>query len=255
MIVHEIHDLSNKKIVNMMGRGLRKITDPDILANYHPEYYDHPGNLFHIIKHGRYRKGYGKYYIIEEDGKYVCSAGWNEYESDPSIAFALTRMYIDTAYRGQYLVAQHILSKSLKETEQYAKIWLTVNKYNKRLYDWFVRADQNKRTALFNDWPEVYRSFKPIGEKSIYNTTQYVVEFTRKNMTDQEKLEFLTNAISTLFKKPLKAPLSPDNNLLDIGLDSLDIVELQMYYEEQYNVETSTDSRVSSVRDLMNLMQ
>lgn len=255
MIVHEIHDLSNTQVVNMMAHGLRKITDSDILINYHPDYHDQPGNLFNIIKHGRYRKGFGKYYIIEEDNKYVCSAGWNEYESDPSIAFALTRMYIDPAYRGQYLVAQHILSKSLNETKQYAKIWLTVNKYNKRLYDWFVRADQNKRTALFNDWPDVYRNFKPIGEQTIYNTTQYVVEFIRKNMTDQEKLDFLTSAISTLFKKPLTAPLAASNNLLEIGLDSLDIVELQMYYEEQYNVETSTDSRVSTVQDLMNLMQ
>jgi acyl carrier protein len=255
MIVHEIHDLSDKKIVNIMDRALRKITDEDILVNYHPDYYDHPGNLFYIIKYGRYRKGFGKYYILEEDNNYICSAGWNEYESDPSIAFALTRMYVDPAYRGQYFVAQHILSKSLNETKNYEKIWLTVNKYNKRLYDWFVRADQNKRTALFNDWPAIYRNFKPIGEKTIYNTPQYVVEFIRKNMTDQEKLDFLANAIPTLFKKPLKSALQPDHNLLEIGLDSLDIVELQMYYEEQYNVETSTDSKVSTVRDLMNLMK
>jgi acyl carrier protein len=152
-------------------------------------------------------------------------------------------------------VAQHILSKTLNEAKDYAKIWLTVNKYNKRLYDWFVRADQNKKTALFNDWPKIYRNFKPIGEKTIYNTTQYVVELIRNNMTDQEKLEFLTSAISTLFKKPLASPLTANNNLLEIGLDSLDIVELQMYYEEQYNVETSTDSRVSTVQDLMNLMK
>ena len=255
MIVHEIHDLSNTKIVNIMGHALRKIKDESILANYHPDYYEQPGNLFFIIKYGRYRKGFGKYYIIEEDNKYVCSAGWNEYDLDPTIAFALTRMYIDPAYRGQYLVAQHILSKTLNETKNYAKIWLTVNKYNKRLYDWFVRAEQNKRTALFNDWPEIYRNFKPIGEKIIYNTTQHVVEFIRKNMTDQEKLDFLTSAISNIFKKPMNSPLAPSNNLLELGLDSLDIVELQMYYEEQYNVETSTDATVSTVQDLMNLMK
>ena len=255
MIVHEIHDLTNNKVISMLAKGLEKITDENVLVNYHPDYYTHPGNLFYIINYGRYRKGFGKYYVIEEDNNYICSAGWNEYEHDSNIAFALTRMYIDPTYRGQYLVAQHILSKTLNETKDYAKIWLTVNKYNKRLYDWFVRADQNKRTALFNDWPKIYRNFKPIGEKTIYNTTQYVVELIRNNMTDQEKLEFLTSAISTLFKKPLTSPLTPNNNLLEIGLDSLDIVELQMYYEEQYNVETSTDSRVSTVQDLMNLMQ
>lgn len=254
MIVNEIHDLSDTRIVDIMAQGLSKITDEDLIMNYHPDYHNQPGNLFYIIKYGRYRKGYGKYYVIEEDNKFICSAGWNEYETDPSIAFALTRMYIDPDYRGQYIVAEHILSKTLKETKDYAKIWLTVNKYNKRLYDWFVRASQNKRTALFNDWPDVYRNFKPIGEKTIYNTEQYVVELIRKNMTDQEKLDFLTKSITDVFKKDLKSPLTPETILMDIGLDSLDIVELQMHYEETYNVETSTDSKVSTVRDLMILM-
>lgn len=73
-------------------------------------------------------------------------------------------------------------------------------------------------------------------------------------MTDQEKLDFLTKAVTELFRKDLKTELTPETVLLDIGLDSLDIVELQMYYEEQYNVETSTDSRVVKVQDLMKLM-
>jgi acyl carrier protein/GNAT superfamily N-acetyltransferase len=255
MKVHEIHDLSNEKIVSLMINGLSKITDENLITNYHPDYSNHNSNLFYIIRYGRYRKGFGKYYIIEDDNKYVGSAGWNEYETDPSIAFALTRMYVDPEYRGQYYIAQNILSKTLNETKKYDKIWLTVNKYNKRLYDWFVRADQNKRTALFNDWPDVYRKFKPIGEKTIYNTLQYVVELTRNNMTDQEKLEFLSNAIINVFNKDLKTALTPEVVLLDIGLDSLDIVELQMHYEETCNVETSTDSKVSTVRDLMNLMK
>ena len=255
MIVHEIHDLSDSNIADLLARGLSKVTDENILVNYHPDYSDNSSNLFYIIRYGRYRKGLGKYYVIEEAGEYVSSAGWNEYEDDPTTAFALTRMYTDPVYRGQYLVAQNILSKSLRETQRYDKVWLTVNKYNKRMYDWFVRADQNKRTALFNDWPAIYRDFKPIGERIVYNTPQYVVELTRNNMTDQEKLDFLTTAIATVFKKPLTAPLTPDQSLISIGLDSLDIVELQMYYEEQYNVETSTDSKVSTVQDLMNLMK
>jgi acyl carrier protein len=74
-------------------------------------------------------------------------------------------------------------------------------------------------------------------------------------MTDQEKLDFLAKAITEVFSKTLTEPLTPSMVLLDLGLDSLDIVELQMYYEEQYNVETSTDSRVTTIQDLMNLMQ
>lgn len=255
MIVHEIHDLSDDKIVRLLSRGLSKITNENLAVNYHPDYSDNPGNLFHIIRYGRYRKGLGKYYVIEEAGEYISSAGWNEYETDSSIAFALTRMYTDPAYRGQYLVAHNILTKSLLETQHYDKVWFTVNEYNKRIYDWFVRADQNKQGPLFNDLPAIYRNFKPIGERNIYNTSQYVVELIRNNMTDQEKLEFLSNAIISVFKKSLDKPLSPSHTLISIGLDSLDIVELQMYYEEQYNVETSTDSKVSTVQDLMNLMK
>lgn len=74
-------------------------------------------------------------------------------------------------------------------------------------------------------------------------------------MTEQEKLEFLETAITTLFKRKTRQTLTKDSNLLDLGLDSLDIVELQMYYEEQTNTETSTDSRVVTVSDLMALMK
>ena len=74
-------------------------------------------------------------------------------------------------------------------------------------------------------------------------------------MTDLEKINFLENAISTLFKRSNTQALTPQSNLLDIGLDSLDIVELQMYYEEQTNNIISSDSRISTVKDLMELMK
>lgn len=255
MIIHELHDLSNDRAVGILTEGLSKITDQRIAVNYHPDYSDDHANLFYILSTGRYRKGYGKYFVLEDNGKYVSSAGWNEYEQDPTIAFALTRMYTDPVYRAQYLIAQHVLPKTLRETSRYDSVWLTVNEHNKLMYNWFVRASQNKRTALFNDWPEIYRNFRPIGEKTIYNTPQYVVELKRNKMTDQEKLDFLSKAIKSLFDKELASELTPDNNLTDLGLDSLDVVELQMFYEEETGFETATDSRISTVRDLMALMK
>jgi acyl carrier protein len=55
-------------------------------------------------------------------------------------------------------------------------------------------------------------------------------------MTDQEKIDFLKRSIEKLFKK--EAPdLTRDMPLPDLGLDSLDIVELQMEFEKEYNVE------------------
>jgi hypothetical protein len=80
----------------------------------------------------------------------------------------------------QYLIANNILTRTLEQTTHYNNIWLTVNEHNKALYNWFVRKEQNKRAALFNNWPEVYKRFKPIGKKTIYYTEQYVVELQRE---------------------------------------------------------------------------
>jgi len=72
-------------------------------------------------------------------------------------------------------------------------------------------------------------------------------------MTDQEKIKFIEDAVLKLFKKTIT--LSFSDILLDVGLDSLDAVELQVYYEEITGSEISNDARVSTVADLMALMK
>ena len=72
-------------------------------------------------------------------------------------------------------------------------------------------------------------------------------------MTDQEKIKFIEDAVLKLFKKSIT--LSPMDNLLEVGLDSLDVVELQVYYEEVNATEISNDSKVSTVSELMALMK
>jgi acyl carrier protein len=72
-------------------------------------------------------------------------------------------------------------------------------------------------------------------------------------MTEQEKIKFLESAILKLFDKTII--LSLDDNLLDIGIDSLDAVELQLYYEEQMDVQTEDMNGVAiTVRDLIKMM-
>lgn len=148
--------------------------------NYHPDYSDNPANIFRILKDGRYQRGKGKYYVVEQHGELIASAGWNEYEIDPSIALVLTRMYVSPSNRGNYVVGKEILPIILTELNIYSKIWITVNEYNKTIYDWFVRNSESKRPALFNNWPEIYKQFVPIGKKNVYYTPQYVVELKRK---------------------------------------------------------------------------
>jgi hypothetical protein len=177
MIIHSIHDLTDQVLVNLLKKGLSTVTNPKYIENYHPDFSNQPGNLFYILDQGRYRKGHGKYFIVEEDGKYICSAGWNEYDFDKNIALLLTRMYTEPKYRMNYYVANNILPLALKEAKDYKHIWFTCNEYNKKIYDWFVRVEQGKLGGLFNNWPDIYKQFKPIGKRIVYNTDQYVAEY------------------------------------------------------------------------------
>jgi acyl carrier protein len=72
-------------------------------------------------------------------------------------------------------------------------------------------------------------------------------------MTDQEKIKFIEDSVLKLFKKTIK--LSPADNLLAVGLDSLDVVELQVYYEEVTGNEVNDDAKASTVAELMSLMK
>lgn len=73
-------------------------------------------------------------------------------------------------------------------------------------------------------------------------------------MNNLEKLEFLEDAVQNKFGKELTEKLTPETALTSIGLDSLDIVELQMYYEDTYNIEIPTSARIITVGDIMALM-
>ena len=72
-------------------------------------------------------------------------------------------------------------------------------------------------------------------------------------MTDTEKLEFLEHSIEKLFNQ--KLALSLDDDLNSLGLDSLDIIELQLNYEEATN-RTIADNvpPIKTVLDLIKLM-
>lgn len=260
MIVHEIHDLSNDFITEILKSEFSKITDDKIIKNYHPDYSDEHSNIFYVLKHGRYKKDQGKYYVVEDQGQYVCSAGWNEYTEDTSIAFALTRMYIAPKYRGKYLVEKFILNKSLEETKKYKKIWLTVNEHNSTIYSWFVRAHEGKSTALFNNWPDTYKLFQPIGKKLIYNTDQYVMELRREiNMTKDQKILLLVEGIKHISAGSAdKIDLNSINGetlMSELKLDSLDIVELMMFYEDKLG-QTIPDPKkeIKTVNDLLELL-
>jgi len=72
-------------------------------------------------------------------------------------------------------------------------------------------------------------------------------------MTNQEKLDFILETLQKVIKKNIDS-ISPEMTLTDdLNLDSLDIVEIQIHYEETFDVRTE-DSQVSTIQDLMDLM-
>lgn len=181
MKIHEIHDLSNQTVIDILKHDLSDINDENIIKNYHPDYYNISGNLFYILNQGRYHYGHGKYFVITDDNdKYLCSAGWNEYDLNSSVALLLTRMYISPKYRAQYIIGNTILPKMIQEAINYSKLWVTVNDHNYSIYKYFERVSQTKRPVLFNDWPDIYKRFKPIGKHTIYYTEQWTAEYDKQ---------------------------------------------------------------------------
>ena len=173
MKIHAIHDLTNPHVINILKKEFNTITDTNIISNYHPDYSDFSGNLFYILAHGRYIRG--KYFIIvDETDNFIASAGWNEFNVD--VALILTRMYVSPKFRTRYIIGKTVLPTMLTETMEYKNVWMTVNQYNKSMYNWIARYEsQNK----IGNWPDIYKNFKPIGQQVINNTLQYVLEYQR----------------------------------------------------------------------------
>lgn len=71
-------------------------------------------------------------------------------------------------------------------------------------------------------------------------------------MNDVEKLRFLETAMLSLFGRTVL--LDATMCLVDVGLDSLDVVELQLYYEEISGKELLDVTPIVSVQDLLNIM-
>lgn len=74
-------------------------------------------------------------------------------------------------------------------------------------------------------------------------------------MTAQEKIDFLKAAMQHLKIAGPDTEFTTDTKLADLSIDSLDAVELQMYYEEVNKVDTIDPvGAVVTVGDLLDLM-
>ena len=176
MNIHKIQDCSNEHVISILKEGLSKFDNPSSIANYHPDYSNESSNLFYILSQPNNRFTKGNYYVLEEDNVLIACAGWNEYELDTTIALGLTRMFVGKEHRTSYVLGKTVLPLIIEETVNYERLWMTVNEYNLTLYKWFERYHAGKRQAMFSNWDDIYKKFKPIGKRTIYYTEQYVLE-------------------------------------------------------------------------------
>lgn len=173
MIIHSINNLSNSNVINFLKHGLEEAVG---LENYHPDFSNNSANLFYVLKEGRYKQG--NYFVMEQDGKYVGSAGWNPYDE---IALILTRAYIPASERRKYNMAHYLLPLIFEQTTNFEKLWITCNDHNFAIYQALTRLHDGKSAGLFSAWPPIYKKFVPVGKKTVNYTEQYVAEYIRNN--------------------------------------------------------------------------
>ena len=178
MLIHQIRDLSDTKVIKILEQGLQNVTESELIKNYHPDYKSENSNLFYILKNNRFK--IGNYYVMEEDNNYIGSSGWNWYKDD--IALVLTRTYIIQKYRLRKLMTTNILPLVLEDSKPYSKLWITCNEYNKIIFKGLTRIQQGRATGLKNNWDKIYSNFIPIGIKTVNFTDQYVAEYKRNQL-------------------------------------------------------------------------
>lgn len=177
--IYQINDLTNLSVTDILREGIKAdmFRNEEVSKNYLYAYKDQPSNLFFLLDNGRYYKG--NYFVVtDKQDNLLAAAGWNHYTNH--IALVLTRMIVIPKIRSQYVVGQEILPIILEETKAYKKKWITANDYNKSIYHYFERISQGKSSSISNQWPEIYKKFKPIGQREVNHTLQWVAELENK---------------------------------------------------------------------------
>jgi|688.fasta_scaffold12717_5 hypothetical protein len=175
--IHELHDLENP-IMDMLIETFIKIDDIKILKNYHPEHRNYSGNLFNLLVQGRYSKGKGAYYVLEENKEFITSGGWNQYDFDSEVSLIFTRFYVAPKFRSKFIFTKILFDKIIEQTINYKYVYITVNESNKKFYDLVSKLYIGEKVNL----PKVFACFKPIGIKNIYYTPQYVLSLEKEKL-------------------------------------------------------------------------
>lgn len=177
MKIHAITDDTNAEAIEVLKSGITSdmLKNDGLCDNYLYERRHHPANLFYWLANGRYKNGC--MYVVSDSNGFVACSGWYQYA--PDTAIVLNRMLINPVHRTKYVVGNLLLPKMIEQTKQYDNVWITCNEYNKSIYNWFNRAAEGKSPALFKNWPDIYKAFKPIGQHKVNGILQYVVALER----------------------------------------------------------------------------
>jgi hypothetical protein len=175
--IHELHDI-NDLMVDFLIKSLIEANDSNISKNYHPEHRNYSGNLFNLLSQGRYSKGKGAYYVLEENEEFITSGGWNQYDFDSEVSLIFTRFYVAPKFRSKFIFTKILFDKIIEQTINYKYVYITVNESNKKFYDLVSKLYIGEKVNL----PKVFACFKPIGIKNIYYTPQYVLSLEKEKL-------------------------------------------------------------------------
>jgi hypothetical protein len=176
----EIWSLKNSLVVDFIERLKIELSKESpynqteyFIANYEPKNHLSNTNLFYLLNSGRYHSG--DFYMLFEEGNFVGCSGWFEHEGS---IIAMSRAYLALKYRSQSVLAQSLLPLIISlNKDRRLPIIMTFNENRRQVYECFERIQAGKSFLLGQEWPEVFKLFKPKGKKKLFGYDQYIVEF------------------------------------------------------------------------------
>jgi hypothetical protein len=198
---------------------LEPINSP-VRENYAPTLESH--TLWSKLHTGRYDEYFFGYLVQQGVWKPIMGGGYEVNENGIGV---LTRLFVAPHYRMrlyiQHLLKQLTLTIATKHSND-TTLYISFNKCNEALYEWFVRKQSGRSASIGKQWPEVFSVFKPVGLRTINYTEQLVCETTLQDLIQVYELSHRNPSVGN--KAPLASvvPASDSQRSPEISTDHLE---------------------------------
>jgi len=183
MKIEFINSYNEKEKIKKFIDSFQEIDSAFLPKNFSTD-KSNKGNIVNILndENGRfYQKNAGFVIVYTELNKFVACGGYFPFILDKKIgSILLSRFFIRKEWRANKIniTDDYFVSTILEKKPILGNwLWMTFNKDREILYNAFLRQDQKKSPILNSSiWPSFFTKFYCIGQREIFNTTQYVVE-------------------------------------------------------------------------------